>query len=142
MIDAAEMQAMAPLLHPHLDAGVLSARLGHRVKDDELVATLRTPQMLRRLLVGRWPATKHCLTGSTSIRASGRRETERGSRVRGCDLPRGRRRAGGWACLPGGELQRYRQPARIGRRMMHQSLPLNDFAWSSDLAYIGKNLSL
>lgn len=54
VLDAQQMQDLTPILRPHLDLAVLCAALGHRAAEYELVVTVRTPQMLRRLLFGRW----------------------------------------------------------------------------------------
>ncbi len=54
VLDAAQMQDLDPILRPCLDADGLTEALGPRAGDYELVVTLRTPQMFRRELVGRW----------------------------------------------------------------------------------------
>jgi hypothetical protein len=55
VLEAQQMQDLDPVLRPHLDLAVLCAALGHRAADYELVVTVRTPQMLRRVLFDRWP---------------------------------------------------------------------------------------
>ncbi|MEZ5715622.1 MAG: hypothetical protein R3D85_10880 [Paracoccaceae bacterium] len=55
IVDLTHMQGLDPIMRPNLDAGLLAAALGPRAKDYQLVVTLRTPQMLRRVLVETWP---------------------------------------------------------------------------------------
>jgi hypothetical protein len=55
VLEAQQMQDIDPVLRPRLDLAVLCAALGHRAADYELVVTVRTPQMLRRVLFDRWP---------------------------------------------------------------------------------------
>ena len=54
ILDADGMRTLDPTIHLNVDREKLSAALGDRTADYDLILTVRTPQLLRRALAGRW----------------------------------------------------------------------------------------